>query len=551
MDGKRYSVPQDIGEAGELHFRRIARTLGLIVVPVTGSSDVGIDCFCQTRTSFDNGIAIVGGGVVAVSVRSTTKEDERVKLTRDDAAHLLNLDTPVMLALVSVDLAADECVLFIRPLDKSFADDLLSLLDSDQETTSFTPRSRGFVPTDSGRSVVASLCRPNSHFEVRLHVLQHRARKHLPEARIAVHQSADGVTSIIHSPRISKVFDTSTEESRSRLRLAEFGHPSEVIKRLTSLDIRSDLAPLKHALPGLVSFEGTLPSAASELTAQGPRGSATLLVEWREGTGWHGFVHPSGFSIQVSDPAKLDGVLVHHLTAAVDPEHPIDLRVHEDLVRFLLACRRDADVIFGTKQPSPSAPARVFKGLIRLNAFVSARDLVGDPMPQLGHLVAAIPSDDSVHTLLFWAKAREGIAFSAPWQFYYGDDVALDLETSDFVLPICANLGDGAVVMWMRSDVRFFRKGEEVAGLCVHNLRLLFHVEGFPFAKATPWPELVVSPSWSSIPLSPDPMDGTDDVSAWDVEPYPAEPLIAHLVEMGELPRNQRPPDGAEPETEC
>lgn len=516
--GNRYAESQEIGRRGQRYFDYHAGQIDLIPIEAEGVRDVGIDFVCQRRSTFKGHSSRVLGDFIAVPVRATTQKDQRVCLDRNDAAHLLVTQIPVLFALVSFDRESDQETIFYRPMDREFANELLAFLDSDAETRSYTPKSPGFVESKDGRESVELLCRPNYAFSLRLHILTHRARKHLPDAKISVETRHEGQVSLLYSEQFGEAFDVADEEAKARLLDAVFGHGDELGARLGEMLIKPELLQIGHELPGPVLFGGTIPAANTTIFVRGPAGGAQLDVEWRSAPGWSGFVHSSGFCLRVSDATPHEGQHVHFMRATLDPSHPVDLRLHPDLEGFLALCVDEAELALGAAVED-GLSIHCCEGLYPLGVFVAARRVAdGDDLPKAAHVLGSVPSPESTNTLLFLGDARTGRTFPSPWGFTLSEEYQVDAEVKRAALPVCGNVCGRGVIMWITSDTRFLRREGRVCGLKLTRFSLARVEERGPFEKASVYPELVVAPAWPSVVLGLRDVPGTDDVSGWGCE---------------------------------
>lgn len=83
-DDKLIARSNDIGDEGEDAFRWFARRHGML--PTKLERDYGVDFICQVAGERgQTGARPVLGALAGFSVRSTTRPDERITVTRKDA----------------------------------------------------------------------------------------------------------------------------------------------------------------------------------------------------------------------------------------------------------------------------------------------------------------------------------------------------------------------------------------------------------------------------------------------------------------------------------
>jgi len=129
---KKISENQKAGYIGEDEFRLWASKIGWH--PTKTAPDHGLDFFCQLEgEKVSEKSYTMPGKIVAVSVRSTEKDKDVVRITRDDAQLFLTTNTPMVFAVVRRGSVEESGEISIQFPDEKFIRELDNFLQSSAE----------------------------------------------------------------------------------------------------------------------------------------------------------------------------------------------------------------------------------------------------------------------------------------------------------------------------------------------------------------------------------------------------------------------------------
>lgn len=509
------SAQQRIGDLGEAAFRVFCSGNGLTANKF--DQDYGLDFFCQVDNAVSfMGMGTIGPTMVVASVRSSTRRDARITLDRADVELLLRSTTPALVALLDLR-DADRPEVRYRFLDVSFASELLSFIESDRGTVSFTPtsfRSRGTFAADLAEAVS-----DGSVERTRLQIAQRRLDAALDGATVEIHRGPLGQYTLITAVDLFGSFDDADEAGREAIYLATFGCEAQRQQRIEALGLREGLINALAPLPGPYVVAGFTPVEEAELTVSGPSGSATCRFEWASnGLHW-GYTHPAGFAFTFSARVRVDDNWVHVLQTLPDPDVELDLADYPDLAAFLEHCDADA-VLNGGRLPT-DFPATEFGGLTALGNLARgvavAHHIEGWP----GGLVSLrdAASAEIVATLAWIRFVHQAALRHQPLvELVQGDPEQLLALDATIALPAIANVhetglvitasGRGLIYLDDGYPVAFRLQAVDACDLSVTDR----------FLKSTELPELVIDPDGPTFSMGSEGLRQTEtDASSLDI----------------------------------
>jgi Domain of unknown function (DUF4365) len=509
---KRRSKSQRIGLRGENAFRTAASRTGL--VPTKVEEDFGLDFVCAVESPVrGSSTGTIAGLFVGAAVRSSESKRGRVRFTRKDIEYLLSCQIPVFLVLAHVYKVNSEQV-YVRLLDTDLALRLAAFLDSDKNEISFTPSD--FLSYEKIPALIETAMIPNFLSSVRLAIAKFGLARVLPDVHIELHVSEKGQFSLVRTTDFLAQFDTKDQQD---LRIAMFGSPDKMGERLQKLSINRDLFSHLNKLPQPVVIAGSVIERDVELAVGGHENTTKCNFTKRLVGSYFGYVHSSGFSIQISEPVPSDGQMVHLIDAQIDSAIKIHLNKHTDLYNFLRKCTK------GHRWGEIGTPHTFLVescgnlglfGALALYLWQSRN--IAPWLHEDVHLGNAY-SNEILNTLaligiLGNAKSLSGIGFLLV------DEDDLPTKQARVLLPIIANLGQAGLVIFVSAKCVVILKDNLVAGIKILDIldKISIEKRADIFQKASDEPELVISKGWPVIQLGPSPTIGKSDPSSWGYE---------------------------------
>ncbi|MFI8860413.1 hypothetical protein ACIGW5_27980 [Streptomyces prasinus] len=447
---KKRNAAQRIGAIGEDRFRLSCQES--FIIPNKVEHDFGFDFLCQPDLTADfGGTGPVSGVFVGFSVRTTDRDDGRIRLNRADAECLLAAQFPTGLALVKLN-GPESAAVYFRMMDAAFIVELSHFLATAKKSTHFTPKDMR-----SGaelRDAIGEVSAPGYLEQVRADAARKIAEPITGPVQIQIHREADRQATLITSLDLYAWFEQGTPAEQEALYLATFGEPVRRDQRMRKLALSGKaMGGLAH-LPQPYVLAGFVMDHPTRVRVQTTSVSAELPVLRTANERHFGYVYPAGFALTVSGRVEQDGQYVHKMRALADPDSDALLGDHPVLVDFLTTCRPESVFSFGDLG-GPPLDATYFAGLGDLAqcaaAYRDAQSLDGwDAVPVM---VKDMASPESRNSLLFLGSAADlqthsiprGLLLTAP---EVEEEEDCDTALGTINIPVVCNLAHSSLVAW-------------------------------------------------------------------------------------------------------
>jgi hypothetical protein len=500
--GKRRSASQRIGKEGEMLFEIWATKRGLTTNKV--QEDMGIDFFCQVlkplsaKRSEESTGRVLGVQVKTVESGSSPK----ITLNRVDAAELLNQTQAT-------------CIVAIRLLDESIRFQFITVQEVDVLLAFLASRAKTFSiafdkmdsDDDFFQKLVAQCTTPGAQQRLRIHVVQERITRSVPNARVSVNQTSTVGFSEVSVPWLGSAFDIHpSSQETARVRVFERG---ESPIGLPGVTVKPEIFSVLELADGpgmLVGKNRGLLKATVEY--QGDSASATFVVRVL-GTE-AAYVHRAGiriaFSKRRNDPVE---GWVHDLELNVfAPLKPVPLR--GKILAFLQLLRPGAKLLFGKDR----RPIEKFNAwLAKIGPAVTAAQKIFEALCidfdefQLVNL----KDEEFVRTLTFMDAF---LLQSIPLELLFGGLVVgsmaelppekIRTKPAALIVPIVMNLKDKGIVLWVSCKIAALFDADKLCGFHIERqLGLRIDINSKRFVKSN-YPEIWIHKKWPVIRLGAD-----------------------------------------------
>ncbi|MBU4274171.1 MAG: hypothetical protein KKA28_20270 [Planctomycetes bacterium] len=230
---KKVHDNQSSGYIGEDEFKSWASKMGWFATKI--DQDFGIDFICQIRGErISEKSSVMTGKLLAVSVRSTTTDGDAIKISRDDADHLLKLNTPMVFAIVQRGSQEEQAKIAIKFPDDAFICELDAFLRSKAKHHKLR-FSDAITDLRKIKFNAERLFKESHADKLFLFRAELRLKGVLPDAQIE----------IIHTK----------EGGRAYIRSKQFPNPIHITQRPDVMDALRDIeVPLNALLPSLKGY---------------------------------------------------------------------------------------------------------------------------------------------------------------------------------------------------------------------------------------------------------------------------------------------------------
>lgn len=483
---KRRTPSQRIGSAGEAAFRYLATQQGLL--PTKLEEDFGLDFICQVdEDSTAKTSSTIGPIALGVSVRSTTRRDQRVTLSRADATALLRADFRV--SVVLVDQAAQSPKAWFKPLDAAFRDELLTFLSSTKTKMSLTPQS--CLPWTEVTEWLSSAIEVGSTEREKLGAAEERLRRSIEDVSLEVRRTADGAVTVVTSMDLYAYYETLDESEDEKLYQATFGAANRASERINQLGLKRELISELEQLPQPLILRGFTYEDPRVLRVEGLSGVAECSLLKRSNGEHVGWCLPEGFALTASKRKKQGNLWVHELQAFADAEEDIDLANHVELMDFLKCCEPEARLGEVDDRPLPFMVDQ-FADLPYFGWFARYVDRARSLDGWDGRLaLLKDASDEETLDTLAWLAALADMPSKAARLGFSLEDSDPDHPAS-FRLPSLVNTATASVVCWLDCRGKALVDGGALRGLSVDEVSGV-HLKVRPrTTKMTTDPEFVL-----------------------------------------------------------
>ncbi len=503
---KKISDNQSSGMEGEGFFAAYALKINLI--PNKCINDFGFDYLCQIKgKKLSKFSSEMTGKFVAVSVRSTTNIKKPViQIDKSDASLFLSCDFPFILALVHLHPKKGPSV-FIKLPTHAFIHQLIEFIYSKHEHKSIA--TKDCVPISDYQTIINEIQKASSleqRSKTAFLIKKLYVEKIIPNSKLKIVHNDDQSVSIIKLKYFEDQFDIYSEDSKNVLLDVAFGRPELISHKLKGLPLRADLIEISKDLPGTVMTFSPAFSAGEKIKITVINGNkeSHCLFETRYIKTHYGYSHDSGLSLIISHREKHKNRFVHWLKCQIDEKAQKQLFDFPDFCSFLENCIGDAKIIIDDSDlafsnnnfPELSACGWLVKYLKKIDT-----DSIIDPKNWLFKL----PSEEDLQSLRILSFLYTDLLCLNNYGFIL-DKTNLDElieENKNFALPLCMNLNDKGIVVWLNVEGFFLKEPDEnlIVGLKINNVND-FEVEirtnPFPTDQL---PEFKICAEWPSIPL--------------------------------------------------
>jgi len=521
---KRFSEIQWQGKRGEKWFEVWATDVGLL--PTKMDPDTGIDYVCQvvgkktSKASYQ-----MAAKHLAIWVRGSKKADVKVRLDRDDAQLMLQVDLPAILVIVDLKSTGKMPKFYVRPLDKLFAEELAGFLKGKKKTRT-VKISTCIHDKNDVLERIRRLLKPTIRQRIAVVKNELRLRHIVDGAQLSIVGAAGGGFSVIRIPDFAGQFDLSAEESKTQIETAVFGLENHLGNRLAQVPLRKDVVEAIGELPQPVLIAGPLGMECGEVTvtAKDSEGSGSCLFQVRQYGIWTGYCHVAGLTLRMSKAVQQRGQWVHLTECVVDPAAEVADIFNSDLRPFLEHARGKAEIVFG-------------KGL-RLSAqHFPALNALGWLCRYLEHLfnvpfldvsgwkAEKVSEEDLQSCRVLWELQRNRSAFDG-FGFVIGgfSQGHLIHHPLWFELPLCMNLRGQGLICWLQIEGEYLLEpdDQECVGLRVLRTRSVRTERGSRSFPTDGIPKFKVYGDWPAISIHLlEQSSGRADRDDWGVEIQP------------------------------
>jgi hypothetical protein len=538
LHGKRRSFSQRVGTKGENEFRNFADRQGLIATKV--DEDFGTDFFCEIDLDHDsNASSAVGHTIVSVCVRASSGKDGRIRLKKNDAFSLLRARGCMMLTLIHVNFDKRESnKVYFRFVDEVLSLKLRKFLKNESKMTlSLTPIE--LYSEEEFRSRLAISTQPGYLEEVAVRVAESGISDDIADVNVDVHRSSAGSFTAVTTFNFYDLFERLNEESRQQLYEATFGIPLAQQKRIAKLAIRSNVIDSLEKLPHPYVIGGLTTTEDVELRLTNDHTSARCKFIHTENGEHYGWVHSAGAALTVSKSKLVGGRWIHEMAAFFDPLIKTDFSDDPELTKFLQSATTDAEL---SDDGNYAFQANYFHKLINggemARAWESAKLLTGW---RSGIVHLRDIGDFETHTTMAFLKeladnpdTLSGFSFILDHSIKEAEGMDIKKFIAKFsthetliTFPIVANTKNVTVLAEVHCSGEVYTRGaqpESVAGVKVKRINDVCLSIMPLITKGTVYPEVIVAPAITTIPLGvpvqerPDRVRVPDELSSLQME---------------------------------
>jgi hypothetical protein len=507
--GKKWTEGQDVGALGESEFRTFALELGLI--PQRVEQDVGIDFFCQPVEGVGP-VRAVSGHVVGACVRATRGKSGRIGLSAEDARHLLKCTFPVLIVLVHIHKKRTS--VFARLLDDELGVRLASAVLDGQKSVSLKPSD-----LKDASEIAKDLEDLGGAAErARIRMVSRLMKEVVPSARLQVRRSESGQLTIVEVSSLFDAFDVSSEAGLKQLHTAVFGAPSLLGERLSQLPLNQRFVSSLEFLSGRVVVGGGVEAARANVTVAGSAGSATAKFRARVAPRKIGYVHDCGLSVTISERTLHEGRWVHVFESDIDRNVDVELEDHGEFWTFLEKCVPGSKVTVDHVGPYEIERFPALLGAGYFGRYLRVISGAG-VFPKRTLFLRDALSEEALQTMHWVAELVRDKALLRGFGFQLRDEQLQASAPQPVAIPVVANLPRGSLVTWLSGAARFLEQEGEVLGMVIDDVHSVRHeLRPERFAKATEFPEVVVSPQLPSLRFWGGFQAATLDVAGWGLD---------------------------------
>lgn len=521
---KRISQIQLQGIEGEKAFEHWASRNGLLATKL--DPDQGIDYVCQLvgdRTDkTDKSSYYTPGKMLAVAVRSSDKVEPKVRINRDDARLLLQINMPTAIAILDLRTTSEPPKVYFRFMDNQFLAELFNFLKGSKQSYTIKATSCISDPYEI-RSAVEGLFNPGAWEKIESLKREMKLQQIVPGARLTVVITAGSVFSIVHVPEYSDQYRGERLEVKEKIEAVIFGRQELLKERMENLQPRNGLLAALEGTPSpiIIGMAKWSEFGSVEIKACREQEEAICRFEMKKSGIWIAFCHRSGLSLKVSEAVEKDGQLVHLTEDHIDAATQLSDLQDRELSKFLLCCREGGHLEFASGLLLSASQFR------NLNAL----GWLCDYLERLQHVSwlavegwrASDVTEEDLQSLRFLSKIEERRNILDGFGFILGgfELSAVRNHPTHFKLPICMNLRGKGFVCWLRADGMLFIEPEQnrCVGLRVTTVKEAlvketgksYPTNGFPKMKVfSGWPAIAVFQTEQALTWT-----GDDD---WGVE---------------------------------
>lgn len=519
--GKRMSRGNLIGKEGQLAFQQWALKNGLSATEV--DSDIGIDFFCQVLAPIVGSTSLEGEGpVLCVQVKTVAAGDQpRLILNRIDAEDLLRQRQVTCVFGVHLENTSVHFQFVNRP----FMDKLLQLIASDRETLSL-PYSSMSDDVSLFRRQLLKLADPAEQTLHRLHLMQGRLRKAIPESHLHLELSDQGKSYRVELPWLSSAFsvDPSFREA-VRVRLFQQGFLDPTQEGVTlhpQIEELFDEAQITN-----LTLRGEFQRVEKlEIRLGSKKYSQSFDVYVFEDE--ISFVHRDGLQLTISGARPTGEHYAHHFENDLfEPLHKRPLKGAS--LSFFRMFQEGATLALPTGSSWPlnqfgenlvslsttlEAMLKVHEGLELTRSSLFLHDLKNEEFARTCWMLEALFLKDIPLEQL----ARGFVLGPA------AEIPSKDLSTCDIsmLVPLVLNLKQTGVTVWIECSAQGFLYEGVLCGMRILKQHNLSKVEKGPRLAKSRFPEMWVYRDWPGIPIGTG-QEGIGTFERQEALPFDAE----------------------------
>ncbi len=496
--GKRRSFGQRVGTDGELAFRLLASSNGLL--PTKVEEDFGTDFWCQVDLNHvSRQSSPIGATVLGACVRATTSAAGVVYLSPQDARNLLSSGTPMVFVLVHLTSGPATAPTYHRLVDEQFVSDMHAFLKSGQTRMEVSPGD--CQESGSFRGSVDRMLEHGYSNRVQVAVAESGVNSVLPNTSVHVRTGSNGQLTWVSTVDYYSLFERLDDGQERQLLHAAFGADERAAARISELSFRSDVIEFLTSLPQPLVFSGYSQEMPTALRVIRDESDVTEPFEFRAIGTHSGYVHDGGISLIFSEARDRDGQKVHETELYVDPDVSVALEDLTTAVDFFGLLSHGASVFRRDQDPRIDKgfdAGDLFPGLEGLAAMIDGwRTCTSvEGWPERSVELRDFANHDAFNTIVGFAGILRG-GRAPVSSITFGDyelvpeGTELDLAPATVLLPVVGNLRHHSLILQLALEATAHSwNGETVALEFGALLDAEFEVRA-RVEKSTPYPEIV------------------------------------------------------------
>lgn len=500
--GKRRSFAQRVGTDGELAFRLIASSNGLI--PTKVEEDFGTDFWCQIDLDHESRrSSAISTTVIGACVRATTSSTGTVYLSPGDARNLLSSGTPMVFVLVHLTAGAANSPVYHRLVDEQFISEMQAFLKSGHTRMEVgSEQCRGMVDF---RDSVDQMLEHGYSNRVQVAVAEAGVNTVLPNTNVHVRTGATGQLTWVSTVDYYSLFERLDDDQERQLLHAAFGSEEHTAARLAELRLRSDVIDYLTSLPQPLVFSGFSQEMTTALRVIRDKHNVIEPFTYRAIGTHSAYVHDVGISLIFSEARNRDGQMVHETELYVDPDVSFALETLESTLDFFALLSDGAKVYRRDDDPSSRSGfdiGELFPALEGLAAMIEGWRTCTqlDGWPGRSVEFRDFTNPDAHNTIVGFARILGNADRVPVSSIVFGtydsipEGAQLERKGTTVVLPVVGNLRHHSVILHLTvAGTALIYNGETVALEFSSIIEAEYEVRD-RVEKSTPYPEIIAGP---------------------------------------------------------